>query len=139
MSVSDAGSSQSSSVSTSSSIAPCLSLTHRQRSSPPTTPDLFSLMMASRQSTPESERMANEPPRIKSKSGVVYYKVDRDNTEAVEICRAMIRVSSFIHTRSNETRGTRQGSNLAGNAAPSVQKSGSRLGKSSPRSRANQP
>jgi hypothetical protein len=136
---SDAGSSQSSTVSTSSSIAPRLTLHRRQRGTPPATPDLFSLIMASRQSTPESERIANEPPRIKSKSGVVHYRVDRDNSEAVEICRAMIRVSSFLHTRFNEIRGTRRHSSSAGNVAPNAPRCGWKLGKSSPNTKVSRP
>ena len=53
-------------------------------------------MMAPRQSTPESERIAYEPPRVKAKDGEVYYRVDRDNSEAIDFCRALIHVSSFL-------------------------------------------
>ena len=42
--------------------------------------------------------MANEPPRIKSKAGVLYYKVDRNNSETVDFCRALIHVCCFLHT-----------------------------------------
>jgi hypothetical protein len=54
----------------------------------------------SSQSTPgEIDLIENALERIKCKKGTTYWKVDKDNGQGVDICRAAIRVRFIVHQK----------------------------------------
>jgi hypothetical protein len=81
-------------ASPSSTISPRL---HERNRGTQQSPSLFGILMSnSRPSSPEREPLANEPETIKGKNGKKYWLVDQANAENLQICHAVINVTSIL-------------------------------------------